>query len=351
METTIPAPDQPDERSRLAELRAYAILDSEPESSFDELTALASYVCGMPISLVTLVDEERQWFKSEHGLGVRETDRAGSFCAHAVASGEMFVVPDARGDERFRDNPLVTGDPLIRFYAGAPLTNAEGHTLGTLCVIDREPRVLTDAQQRALRVLARQAMALLDLHRRNNELRELDRLKDDFVGAVSHELRTPLTSIIGYSDTLLEDDDAPLTDEQRHFVGIVRRNADRLVHLVGDLLFVAQVGTGRFELDRDPVDVAALARETAERLGPAARAKRIELVVDAEPVEANLDRQRIVQLIDNLAANAVKFTPDGGTVVLRVAADHAGAAIAVADTGIGIPEADVARLFDRFARA
>jgi PAS domain S-box-containing protein len=151
----IPAPLGPDEAARLVALRELAVLDTTPEERFDRLTRLARDLFGVPIALVSLVDEDRQWFKSRQGLAAPETSREVSFCAHAILDErEVLVVPDALRDERFADNPLVTGDPDIRFYAGAPLSTADGHQVGTLCVIDRAPREWTAEQSAALRDLA-----------------------------------------------------------------------------------------------------------------------------------------------------------------------------------------------------
>ena len=157
------------EHARIAALRRYQVLDTDPESNFDELTALAAHICQTPIALVSLVDTDRQWFKSRLGLDVCSTDREVAFCTYAVASGSLFVVPDAAADPRFSNNPLVTGPPFIRSYAGAPLVTAEGHVLGTLCVLDTVPRELSAKTLSLLSSLARQAMNLLE-HRRQTYL-------------------------------------------------------------------------------------------------------------------------------------------------------------------------------------
>lgn len=165
-----PLPDN--EAERLAELRALNLLDTEPEEAYDDITFLATQITDTPIALVTLVDADRQWFKSMIGLEVRETDRDAAFCAHAILEPEdMLVVPDARLDERFVDNPLVMGAPRIRFYAGVPLVTDSGAALGTLCVIDDQPRDLSEDQRRGLMALARQVMAQLDLRRHVAELK------------------------------------------------------------------------------------------------------------------------------------------------------------------------------------
>lgn len=153
-----------DEAARIVALRELLILDTDPEEQFDGITAYCASRFGVAIALVTLVDTDRQWFKSACGLDVRETARDVSFCGHAILQDAVLVIPDARADERFHDNPLVTGHPGIRFYAGAPLTVAGGHRVGTLCLIDREPKRLTDEDLAHLRELA--AAVSLELQRR-----------------------------------------------------------------------------------------------------------------------------------------------------------------------------------------
>lgn len=146
-------------------MHEYRVLDTPDEQPFDDLTLLASYICEAPIAMVTIIDERRQWIKSRIGVEVRETSRDVAFCAHAIAGSGTMVVPDATDDERFAKNPLVIGDPKIRFYAGAPLRTREGHALGTICVIDRVPRQLSNRQMAALEALSRQVMAQLELRR------------------------------------------------------------------------------------------------------------------------------------------------------------------------------------------
>ena len=164
----MPAPD----RDRVAALQKYAILDTEPEQAFDDLTHLASFVCKTPIALISLVDEDRQWFKSKIGMDACQTSRDIAFCSVAIQQTDVMVVPDTLQDERFRNNPLVVSGPRIRFYAGAPLINEEGYALGTLCVVDRTPREFGADQKEALQALGRLVLAQLEFRRNLQLLKE-----------------------------------------------------------------------------------------------------------------------------------------------------------------------------------
>lgn len=184
------APIPKNEKQRLKVLWQYDVLDTVPEEVFDDLTELAARICEAPIAMITLVDERRQWFKSKVGVTVNETSRDISFCAHAITQPDLFIIPDATKDARFKDSPLVTSDPKVRFYAGAPLITPDGYALGTLCVIDKVPRELRPEQKQALRILARHVLLQLELRRRSRELtharnarekaqKELDKVRAD----------------------------------------------------------------------------------------------------------------------------------------------------------------------------
>lgn len=167
------------EKRRLKVLWQYDVLDTVPEEVFDDLTELAARICEAPMALISLVDEDRQWFKSRFGMTLPETPRDVSFCEHAIKQTELFIVPDATKDPRFKDNPLVTREPKIRFYAGAPLITPDNYALGTLCIIDKVPRELRDDQRQALRILSRHVVSQLELRRRTRELARVQKEKKE----------------------------------------------------------------------------------------------------------------------------------------------------------------------------
>ncbi|GAB3956409.1 hypothetical protein GCM10028805_46170 [Spirosoma harenae] len=167
-------PTPPEEEKRLNALKSYDILDSLPERDYNQLTFLASEICQTPISLISLIDDKRQWFKSNYGLEERETAREFSFCAHGILNpNEPLIVPDSRKDFRFAGNPYVTGDPHVIFYAGVPLVTEDGYALGSLCVLDHTPKQLTEKQLASLKILANQVINLMELRKVNRELASL----------------------------------------------------------------------------------------------------------------------------------------------------------------------------------
>jgi GAF domain-containing protein len=176
MATPIPIKN---EAARVEALHKYAILDTEPEQAFDDLVLLASFVCKTPMAMISLVDEDRQWFKSKVGVSISETPREIAFCATAIQQPDVFIVPDTLKDERYRNNPLVVSEPNVRFYAGAPLIDEDGHALGTICVVDRVPREFVPDQQAALKALSRLVLAQLEFRRNLILLKEalIDRTK------------------------------------------------------------------------------------------------------------------------------------------------------------------------------
>jgi K+-sensing histidine kinase KdpD len=208
-------PDIPDnENERIKALQDLNILDTLEEDAYDQLTLIASQICDVPIALVSLIDNDRQWFKSHHGLDVRETPKDIAFCAHAINKPEeILMVEDATKDERFHDNPLSTKAPNVVFYAGAPLNTSEGFCLGTLCVIGNKPKKLSNTQQTALKALANQVVAQFELRRKNliliEKIKIVEQLNHDidaFSYRLSHDMQTPMRGILSIIEFLKKDD-------------------------------------------------------------------------------------------------------------------------------------------------
>ncbi|MEV6345707.1 GAF domain-containing sensor histidine kinase [Actinoplanes sp. NPDC051851] len=315
-----PLPDN--EIERLAALYSLDILDSPPEKDFDDIVALAAGVCEAPVSMVSLVDADRQWAKARTGADLVETSRDQSFCAHAILGRELLIVPDAREDVRFRDNPSVAAADGIRFYAGAPLMTTDGFALGTLCVMDTEPRRLDQEQQQALRALARQVTAQLELRRyayalanTTARLQELERRKDDLASLVGGELRSSLRLISAYLERLGDTGfhDAEMAD----LVGrAAAAHCRGFRELVDHLTTMADAGLGGESLHMRQCDLNRVTQRAVEAVRPIAASKHIWILNHAGgpalPIIA--DPVRLEQVLTHLLFAAVKYTPEGGRV-------------------------------------
>jgi len=329
-------PRPPNEAARLAALESYDILDTERELAYDDFTSLAAEICDTPIALISLIDDDRQWFKSAYGLALTETPREQSFCGHAVAGTSTLIVGDATKDERFHDNPLVTGSPDIRFYAGAPLISSDGYALGTLCVIDRVPRILTDGQRNALESLSRQLMAHLELRRAMVTLRDAEQIKRRFVANVSHELRTPLTSIRGALAMVL-DGEMNVDGDSRDLLKAAHRSANRLLALVNDLLDLDGIGSGELSVEKGDCSLATALELAAETVRPLAADAGVVLTIAPTALKLHGDEERLAQVFINVLANAVRFSPRGGVVTVTMESHGDQARIMVDDQGPGVP--------------
>lgn len=349
------------EQERLQALEAYQVLDTEAEKAFDDLTLLASRICRTPIALVSLIDPERQWFKAKVGLDACETERDIAFCAHAIHNPEVMEVCNTLKDERFWDNPLVTGAPFIRFYAGAPLVTPEGFAIGTLCVIAPEPMQLTDEQRDNLSILARAVVSQLELRKKLREQDKISQFKSDFLSDMSHEIRTP---IHGISGTLHLLQNMALNREQNHLVALALSSANALTELVNDILDLSRIEAGKLELQPEEFDLASLLAEVGATHGIKASEKMIELICPARHIPAGrvrADSLRLRQILNNLISNAIKFTHEGFVSIdlhLNPQSsahenrnEQLSARFEVRDSGIGMTEEQMTRLFSRFQQA
>jgi signal transduction histidine kinase len=245
-------PTIPDnENLRLKSLKDYEILDTLSEEEYDSLTKIAAEICGTPIALVSLIDDNRQWFKSHHGLDATQTPRDFSFCAHAINTpNELFIIPDATKDERFHDNPLSTNDPNVMFYAGAPLNTKEGFSLGTLCVIDTKPREdLTESQKESLRALANQVISQLELRKKNKFLEELNNeiVKKNtqlhqFAHRLTHDLKVPISGINSLIMFIKEDYKTLITNtELEGWIDLIYSRNEYMDFLINGILEYTKV--------------------------------------------------------------------------------------------------------------
>lgn len=354
----MPYPLPANEAQRMERLRLYKVLDTPPESAFDSITRLAAAVLDVPIALISLIDEKRQWFKSRVGLGATETPREMAFCAHAIMKPDVFVVPDATKNDLFNRNPLVLDDPHIRFYAGAPLTTEDGLRLGTVCVIDRQPREITAKQEELLKDLSKLVVDELELRVAGRlaveeiaERKRIEQMKNAFVSDVNHELRTPLTSIIGSLGLMKSGAVGPMPDQAQKVLDVADRNASQLLQLINDLLDAAKLDAGKMEFDLRPLDLQKLITESVENIAGYASKRGIEFKVHMHgPAIVQADYIRLMQVMNNLLSNAAKFAPEQSVVDVVLAPLERTHEVAVIDRGPGVPAAIRDRLFTKFVQ-
>ena len=239
------------EEERLKVLKQYRILDTFAEKEYDAITKIASSICDVPVAMISIVDEDRQWFKSKIGTEIEETSRDVAFCAHAILNpNEVFEVEDSKKDDRFHDNPLATESNVI-FYAGATLNSPEGHALGTLCVIDEKPKKLTDSQREALKQLANQVVSLLKLRKSNLQLKEanddvikLNKRLNDFAYRLTHDLKSPINNINFLLDVLNTDHKSIFQNtEAEEYINLISNRVFYMENLIQDMLQYAKVTT------------------------------------------------------------------------------------------------------------
>jgi len=315
----IPANIPSNEAERLENLNSYNILDTLPEKEFDAITKIASGICNTPIALVSIIDEDRQWFKSNHGLNSKQTSRDVSFCAHGILKpDELFIVNDASKDERFSNNPLTTDIPNISFYAGAPLNSSEGYPLGTLCVIDTEPKKLNENQKESLKLLAKQVVTLLELRKKNKELAEsnkenlkLNEQLNDFAYRLTHDLKSPINGVNFLLDVLKEDHLKIYQDTKvEDYVNLISNRIIYMDNLVNEILNYTKVTSENIiykNFNLKNLLESIIANNDFEN--------KISLNSENLNLEISSSKIGILQVFQNLISNSRKFCDEKKVVI------------------------------------
>lgn len=346
------APLTSDEEERLKALLDYQILDTEGESVFDDLTLLASQICETPIALISLVDSQRQWFKSKVGLDADETSRDIAFCAHAIHQVDVFEVEDTLLDKRFFDNPLVTQDPNIRFYAGAPLITPNGQAIGTLCTISDAPKKLTEQQSNSLQILSREVISQLELRHKIKQLDIANKRKTEYLSNVSHELRTPLNAIISFSQIMLNDLDSKLVPQKyTQYLNHLDYSGRRLLEVVNSVLDLNKIEEGKMETEATCIRCVEFFESLEGMMSNTAREKGVVLSFSLDeslPKYIIIDSIKLHQIMLNLISNSIKFTAPQKRIDVTVKSAQDRLTINVEDQGKGISSADQKLLFDKF---
>jgi signal transduction histidine kinase/DNA-binding response OmpR family regulator len=349
------------ELARLAALKRYNILDSLPEHAFDDATKLVSYICGVPIAHISFIDESRQWFKSEIGVGVSEVPREISFCRYTIMDSHMVEIPDTHLSERFKDDPNVTGGFKVRFYAGVPLTTPDGYNIGTLCAIDHVCKELNENQRNALSIVAKHVMNQLELGTKHIQLDAQKKIaerailaKDSFLANMSHEIRTPLNAVIGFTDLLAQ---TKLDTVQQDYISSVQIAGENLLLIINDILDLSKIESGNLIIEAQPFNL----KKTLKHIYKLLKVKvpqgiEFNLFLDADMPDIVVgDQGRLNQILVNLTGNALKFTEEGEVTVsvklVEETDDHYSLRFSVKDSGIGIPEDKLVTIFERFKQA
>ncbi|NHA03889.1 GAF domain-containing sensor histidine kinase [Mucilaginibacter sp. HC2] len=347
----IKPPIPENENERLAALHTYNILDTLPEEGFDEITLIASEICQTPISLVSLIDSERQWFKSHKGLEVTETAKDYAFCAHAILEPDkVMVVNNALQDVRFADNPLVINQPEVIFYTGVPLVTPDGHALGTLCVIDNKPKELSANQIATLKALAGQVVAQLELRKKNRELNELSlELKrsneylERFAVMAAHDIRNPLTSILLTSKILKDRFKDSLDEKGNKFLDIINTSSYKLLALLENMLAYSK-SNKMLSQNKEEVEILPLLDGLIKLINaPACFTISIPLI----PVKIRTSVVAFEQIIINLLNNAIRYNnkPLGNVKIDYDENDHY-YIFSITDNGIGIAPEHFEKIFE-----
>ena len=343
-----------DEKKRLEALLGYSILDTMPEPEYDDITYLASHICKTPISLISLIDDERQWFKSHHGLDATETPKELAFCAHAINDkNNILIVPDSRNDIRFFDNPLVTGSPNVIFYAGIPLVNKNGFPLGTLCVIDNQPNSLDEFQLKALKALSNQIISLFELRKKSYELEikayeaeAQNIILEKFAGTAAHDIKSPLATIVMLADLLDYQYSQQLDGKGLELIKMINTSANSLTQFIDEILKYSQ-NTRLLSEDKENVIVQEIIVGIIQLIDPNSEVKFTILPQTNFTVYTN--KGALKQIILNLLVNCLKYN-DKRDIKISITIEDLKTHVKfnVIDNGPGIKIEDQDRIFQIF---
>lgn len=342
------------EAKRLSALEAYGILDTLPEKEFDDITKIASQICQTPISLISLIDDKRQWFKSHHGLDATETPRDVAFCAHAINDqNQLLNVPDSRTDERFYDNPLVTGDPHVIFYTGVPLVSPDGFALGTLCVIDHETKVLTSRQLESLESLGNQVIRLFELRKMNRQLnksqqslKEKNTELENFAHVVSHDIKSPLANIISFTELIQMDHSAQLDEEGIQFIDLINQSANQLKKFVDGLLTFYR-GDQKASEKLDEINFTDFIQNIISLLDLPKQNCSFNYPLDSVVIKTS--SIALKQIFINLISNAIKYNnKEEIKIDIALTQDEHFYHFTVSDNGVGIDKKNQEKIFELF---
>jgi signal transduction histidine kinase len=342
----ISAADHPDELNRLKELLEYEVLDTEDEICFDELTELASTLCNTPISLISLVDDKRQWFKSRVGLDATETPKEIAFCSHAILQDHIFEVPNALEDARFSDNPLVTEAPNIRFYAGAPLITSEGYPLGTLCVIDTHCNTLSEKQKKALTILAKQVVSQLTLRLQNKRLERMSKEREKIYAILAHDLKSPFNGVIGLSKLLVNSAENFDHAQIKQFSTEIQKASLNIFQILDEILQWSEECMGNSSCRLTSASLRTAIDESAEVLNDALVLKHLTLDISSPSEQKVLADNTLLKIVlRNLLANAIKYSPESASIKITSSASEGVVQCTISDQGSGISNELKAQLF------
>jgi len=342
------------EALRLEALKKINILDSLPEEKYDHITDLAAFICGTKSSAISLIDEDRQWFKSSTGLNICETSRDVSFCSHAILDPlNIMEVSDATQDDRFKDNPLVkNSENPIHFYAGIPIKDEGGLVLGTLCVLDDKPKVLNDGQKKALKSLGRQVEELVKLHVANedlrisrNQLKKHNGLLEDFAGTVSHDMKMPLANLIVTSDILNKKYEGIVDDDGKKYLQYLKSSSLSLSDYITNIL--AHYESSSYDIDdRETFDLNELLENIIELINIK---HHCDINLPERNHQLNCNRVALEQIFLNLIGNSIKYNDKVETVIdFELDKTPRSYQFSIKDNGRGIPADKIDHIFDLF---